>query len=242
MLCVESLLPAGSVGEEEGEMCTGITSSHVLEKEDSPGTCRYPQRSKRRSDSTNMSQEGSQGGARYVEVGEFSQVKVESGDPPRTVQPVERPGGQGAAGVASFGCGVCNKHFQYKSQFLVHQRTHTGERPFRCTSCQKGFMQPSDLRVHQRIHTGEKPYKCRVCHKVFTHESTLLAHRRVHTQEKPYECEDCKKRFSHKGNLNVHRRIHTNSRPYECPECGHAFRQLGTFKRHLKVHSGKTSG
>ncbi|XP_012385806.2 zinc finger and SCAN domain-containing protein 5B [Dasypus novemcinctus] len=138
-------------------------------------------------------------------------------------------------------CEVCEKRFQYKSQFDIHQRAHTGERPFKCNSCGKGFIQPSDLRVHQRIHTGEKPYRCELCHKEFTHESTLQGHRRIHTKEKPFHCKDCGKCFSHKGNLNVHQRIHTGIKPYKCPVCREIFRQLGTFKRHLKIHSKATS-
>lgn len=141
------------------------------------------------------------------------------------------------AGPARFGCSQCNKSFLYRSQFIIHQRTHTGERPFRCRSCKKGFLQSSDLRVHQRIHTGEKPYRCSICSKVFTHESSLLGHIRVHTKEMPYLCESCGKRFNHKGNLNVHVGIHSDSRPYKCIECNAAFRQKGTLMRHVKIHS-----
>ncbi|XP_006877407.1 PREDICTED: zinc finger and SCAN domain-containing protein 5B-like [Chrysochloris asiatica] len=133
-------------------------------------------------------------------------------------------------------CKYCKKMFIYKSQFDIHQRTHTGERPFKCSSCGKGFIQPSDVRVHQRIHTGEKPFKCDICHREFTHESTLHGHKRVHTNERPYHCTVCGKRFSHKGNLNVHQRIHTGAKPYVCPQCGHTFRQLGTLQRHKKMH------
>ncbi|XP_041510447.1 zinc finger and SCAN domain-containing protein 5B-like [Microtus oregoni] len=141
------------------------------------------------------------------------------------------------AGRVPFGCHQCNKSFRYKSQFILHQRTHTGERPFRCHLCEKGFLQSSDLRVHQRIHTGEKPYGCSICNKVFTHESSLLDHIRTHTKEMPYVCESCGKRFNHKGNLKVHMDIHSNARPYKCMECNAVFRQKGTLMRHMKTHS-----
>ncbi|XP_008844909.1 zinc finger and SCAN domain-containing protein 5B [Nannospalax galili] len=160
----------------------------------------------------------------------------------KPVSPVEsgdHPMGQKAGAQTRFGCIVCGKRFSYKSQLIIHMRSHTGERPFQCGFCKKGFLQSSDLRVHQRTHTGEKPYKCKFCDKVFAHESTLLGHNRVHTKEKPFRCGDCHKRFSHKGNLNVHSRIHTNLRPYTCKECGSTFRQHGTFKRHLSIHLRK---
>ncbi|XP_041911520.1 zinc finger and SCAN domain-containing protein 5B [Arvicola amphibius] len=150
------------------------------------------------------------------------------------------PTPQGKASVtgrARFGCSQCNKSFLYRSQLIIHQRTHTGERPFRCHLCKKGFLQSSDLRVHQRIHTGEKPYGCSTCSKVFAHESSLLDHIRIHTKEMPYQCESCGKRFNHKSNLNVHIGIHSDARPYKCMECNAAFRQKGALMRHVKIHS-----
>ncbi|XP_048224961.1 zinc finger and SCAN domain-containing protein 5B [Perognathus longimembris pacificus] len=158
-------------------------------------------------------------------------------DPPSLRGPMGRPGGRPEALAGRpYQCRKCQKSFQYKSQFVIHQRTHTGERPYKCKMCRKGFMQPSDLRVHQRIHTGEKPYQCSVCDKRFTHESTLLGHMRIHTKETPFHCQDCGMAFSHRGNLNVHRRIHTGEKPYTCRQCGYRFRQLGTCRRHEQRH------
>ncbi|CAO2627173.1 Zinc finger and SCAN domain-containing protein 5B [Lemmus lemmus] len=141
-------------------------------------------------------------------------------------------------GRAWFGYSQCNKSFLYRSQFIIHQRTHTGERPSQCRLCQKEFVQSSDLGVDQCIHTGEKPYWCCICSKVFTRESFLLGHIRTHTKEMPYLCEHCGKRLNHKGNLDIHGLdIHGDSRPYRCMECNEAFQQKGTLIRHVKIHS-----
>ncbi|XP_021091951.1 zinc finger and SCAN domain-containing protein 5B [Mesocricetus auratus] len=169
------------------------------------------------------------GGSRVDDAGDRQLAVVAARQP---VERVDRRPGQ-----PRFECGDCKRTFLYRSQFIIHQRSHTGERPFECHLCNKGFLQSSDLRVHQRTHTGEKPYVCGVCSKVFAHESTLLGHTRVHTKEKPYRCEHCGKRFSHKGNLNVHLRIHSGSRPYSCEECDAAFRQQATLRRHVKTHA-----
>ncbi|XP_004867219.2 zinc finger and SCAN domain-containing protein 5B, partial [Heterocephalus glaber] len=189
-----------------------------------------PRRPRKRSPDQALSLGGPQAGAESPE----EQGGVNSAETLRSPGAAARP--------APHCCSTCSKTYLYRSQLVIHERSHTGERPFRCDQCNKGFMQPSDLRVHLRIHTGERPFHCCLCPKAFTHESTLLGHLRMHTREQPYVCEHCGKSFSHRGNLNVHMRIHTQAKPYRCPVCGHAFRQLGTMKRHCKIHVQRSPG
>ncbi|XP_076429544.1 zinc finger and SCAN domain-containing protein 5B [Peromyscus maniculatus bairdii] len=174
-----------------------------------------------------------QGGASCVDRTEDGQLGLAT---LRPVEPVDH-----LAGQAKFVCSECKKSFLYRSQFIIHQRSHTGERPFECSVCKKGFVQSSDLRVHKRIHRGEKPYVCSICSRRFVHESTLRGRLRVHTKEKPYEREHCGTCFNHKGNLSVHLGTHSDSRPHRCKECDKAFRQKGTLKGHMKIHSRMAS-
>uniref|UniRef100_A0A673VBC5 Zinc finger and SCAN domain containing 5B n=1 Tax=Suricata suricatta TaxID=37032 RepID=A0A673VBC5_SURSU len=214
---------------------TDTPSAHGSDKVSTPRgkrrDCQKTQRSpkRRKQEGTSISQDM----ATQLDKGEIS------GQPAASTP--DRPVGDQAVGGTPNVCGLCKKEFRYKSQFSIHWRTHSGERPFKCNTCSGRFMQTSDLRVHQRIHTGEKPYCCEICLKTFTHDSTLRSHKRIHTNEQPYTCQECGKAFSHKGNLNVHRRTHTGAKPYTCSECNYAFRQLGSFKRHQKLHAKVTS-
>lgn len=107
----------------------------------------------------------------------------------------ELPADELPARDAIITCQVCGKKFPNPSQFKVHQRSHTGEKPFHCDICGKSYRLKELLRDHRYTHTGEKPYRCPLCSKTFNLATSFMRHRSIHTGETPYSCLDCGKHF-----------------------------------------------
>ena len=131
-------------------------------------------------------------------------------------------------------CEHCGKEFRKKSVWIIHVRTHTGERPYSCDQCEYKSARKSHLTLHIRTHTGEKPFSCSVCGKSFAQSATLKRHHLSHTGDKQHKCDLCGKMFGRKGNLTQHLRTHTGDKPYGCDMCGKMFRQSSARTKHVK--------
>ncbi|RXM27729.1 Endothelial zinc finger protein induced by tumor necrosis factor alpha [Acipenser ruthenus] len=141
--------------------------------------------------------------------------------------------------VTTFICGDCGNNFVRKSDFVVHRRIHTGERPYECSFCGKGFYQASMVRRHERTHTGEKPYRCSECDKCFARSTSLLIHQNTHTGERPFECPFCQKTFSDPSTLQQHRKGHMGLKPFLCGICGKSFSQSSSYTFHKATHTNE---
>ncbi|XP_064197331.1 GDNF-inducible zinc finger protein 1 [Anguilla rostrata] len=143
-------------------------------------------------------------------------------------------------------CPVCAKSLSSKTALVLHQRTHTGDRPYHCTDCSAKFSQSSALKTHRRTHTGEKPFSCDQCDARFTQNHMLSYHKRCHTGypglagERPYSCEECGKQFTQLNALQRHNRIHTGEKPYMCMLCNRTFTDKSTVRRHTMTHDKDT--
>lgn len=139
-------------------------------------------------------------------------------------------------------CGYCGQTFKFLSQFIIHQRVHTGERPFKCSECGKGFSKNSNLNLHLKTHRKNVYQKCTVCNIKFSC-SEYDSHMKVHTHVQQQEDNQSEKRNAdseHETDPALGRPASPEKKERKvCQYCSKTFRFPSALIRHVRVHTGE---
>ncbi|XP_046898122.1 zinc finger and SCAN domain-containing protein 2-like isoform X2 [Hypomesus transpacificus] len=80
-------------------------------------------------------------------------------------------------------CEVCGRTFKFQSLYIIHKRTHTGEKPYKCSDCGKDFAQLSNFNTHKRS-----------CHQGPHGEINISSAKELHIHGKIHEAQKSKTR------------------------------------------------
>jgi KRAB domain-containing zinc finger protein len=141
--------------------------------------------------------------------------------------------------LTRFLCGFCAKYCPSKAALIIHERSHSGERPYVCDFCNSTFMSRSHITTHIKKHFRTKDEECHICHKKFYRKAILTNHIRTHDpKSRKFSCQFCGQKFLSNHNLKSHYKTHTEVKEFKCDLCPSEFKSKGGVTYHLRaVHA-----
>lgn len=100
----------------------------------------------------------------------------------------------------------CSKTFSEKTNYIVHQRTHTGMHSHSFNHTFEIFYLFSFFTLLLDLFSvGESPFPCSECHKSFKTKANLKRHiSATHLGIKSFFCRFCEQKFSQNSHLKTH--------------------------------------
>lgn len=134
-------------------------------------------------------------------------------------------------------CVICHKAFSSESDFVVHQRRHTGERPYQCSRCFDSFASASALLLHRgSVHDSRSPFRCTFCGRAFTAGDAYSRHLGRHRKAGYlFRC-SCTRLFRTEEEIKAHLAVHENGSGHKCPGCRRVYESLLALGAHYTKH------